>query len=78
MIRKIKYRVNRNSPEEKTQDFLKWMEAAKNEITHLVNIMLTNSTVYYVLNLLLLYIIQVEQKILNLKTGVGFDLCNKK
>ena len=45
MITKIKYRVNRNSPEEKAQDFLKWMEAAKNEITYLVNTMLT--TVLY-------------------------------
>lgn len=38
IIEKIKYRVNRDSPEDKTRDFLKWMEAAKSEIFHLVSV----------------------------------------
>jgi len=33
----VKYRVNRESPEDKTRDFLKWMEGAKKEILHLVS-----------------------------------------
>ena len=38
MIEKVKYRVNRDSPEDKTRDFLKWMEATKEEINHLVSV----------------------------------------
>ena len=37
LIEKVKYRVNRDSPEDKTRDFLKWMEEAKKEIFHLVH-----------------------------------------
>ena len=38
LIEKVKYRVNRESPEDKTRDFLKWMEGAKKEILHLVSV----------------------------------------
>lgn len=38
LIEKVKYRVNRDSPEDKTRDFLKWMEGARKEIRHLVNV----------------------------------------
>ena len=37
LIEKVKYRVNRDSPEDKTRDFLKWMEGARKEIVHLVS-----------------------------------------
>ena len=36
MIKKVKYGVNRESPEDKVRDFIKWMKAAKNEVVHLV------------------------------------------
>ena len=37
LIEKVKYRVNRDSPEDRTRDFLKWMKAVKREMSHLVN-----------------------------------------
>lgn len=36
LIEKIKYQVNRDSPEDKNRDFLNWMKAAKKQILHLV------------------------------------------
>ena len=33
---KVKYNVNRESPEDKLRDFLTWMKSAKKEINHLV------------------------------------------
>jgi len=36
IIEKVKYRVNRESAEDKTRDFLNWMMSVKKEIHHLV------------------------------------------
>jgi len=36
IIEKVKYRVNRESAEDKVRDFLNWMKAIKKEIHHLV------------------------------------------
>lgn len=36
LVEKVKYQVKRDSAEDKTRDFLKWMKAAKKEMFHLV------------------------------------------
>ena len=43
LIEKVKYRVNRDSPEDKARDFLKWMEGAKKEILNLVSIIILST-----------------------------------
>ena len=36
LIEKVKYKVNRDSPEDKTRDYLDWMNAVKKEMFHIV------------------------------------------
>ena len=36
LIEKVKYKVNRDSPEDKTRDYLDWMKAVKKEMFHIV------------------------------------------
>ncbi len=36
MKEKVKWNVNRDSPEDRLRDYLEWMEAAKRDIEHQV------------------------------------------
>lgn len=34
MVERVKWQVNRDSPEDKHRDFLKWMDAVKRDTKH--------------------------------------------
>ena len=40
----MKYRVNRDSPEDKLRDFMEWMILARKEVLHLVILMFVVDT----------------------------------